>query len=456
MRTRRLTSVCAAVALVVALGAPAAAPAPSQRSGAGGCITDGGAGGCAGGRALRAVVGIAMSADGRHLYAVAMDSRAVVALARSRSSGSLEQLGGEAGCVSDLAGQGCSPGRNLELARAAVVSPDGRFVYLAAYNGLATFARDRRTGALTQLPGELGCIREDGAEGCATARAVQGGRNLALSADGRTLYALGLTDAVAVFRRNRASGALIQLPGASGCVRQRGLDPARCREGRALNNPRALLVAPGGRRVYVGALGEPSTSQATALAVFRPDRRGGLVQLPGRRGCLNRDGGEGCRRMRGLFGVHDVELRGRTLYLPGSDDQESGGLALLRRLPGGRLRQPAGRRGCFTIDGSEGCTRARGLAGAHTLSFSRDGRRVFVASEFNTGSIAVFRRGRRGLLRQPRGSEGCLNADGAERCAVRRALRGAHDTLLSPDGHWLYVASLFDHGVAVLDVDEGR
>ena len=37
---------------------------------------------------------------------------------------------------------------------------------------MAVFARDRKTGARTQLKAEAGCVQNDGFEGCADGRAT--------------------------------------------------------------------------------------------------------------------------------------------------------------------------------------------------------------------------------------------------------------------------------------------
>ena len=54
------------------------------------------------------------------------------------------------------------------------MSRDGKNVYVASVGGdaVAVFARDRRTGALTQLDGEDGCVDNRGDEGCADGRAL--------------------------------------------------------------------------------------------------------------------------------------------------------------------------------------------------------------------------------------------------------------------------------------------
>jgi hypothetical protein len=64
-------------------------------------------------------------------------------------------------------------------------------VYVAGNgdNAIAIFAQDPRTGVLRQLAGRRGCIAIRGPAGCAAARGLAGVHSLALSPDGRNLYA---------------------------------------------------------------------------------------------------------------------------------------------------------------------------------------------------------------------------------------------------------------------------
>ena len=111
-----------------------------------------------------------------------------------------------------------------------MVSPDGRYVYVASVgsHALAIFSRNRRTGTLTQLPGRRGCVRhviERIGRGCTAARGMGGPAALALSPGGENLYvAAAGSDGLSVFRRNPRTGALRQLDGAAGCflVREGG------------------------------------------------------------------------------------------------------------------------------------------------------------------------------------------------------------------------------------------
>src|SRR5687768_8850839 len=79
------------------------------------------------------------------------------------------------------------------------------------------------TGALTQFPGQAGCVSENGTNGqCADGRALRGLWSSVVSADGKNLYAasgpLDGTGAVAAFTRNLTTGTLAQLSGKSACV----------------------------------------------------------------------------------------------------------------------------------------------------------------------------------------------------------------------------------------------
>jgi hypothetical protein len=174
---------------------------------------------------------LVVSRDGRHVYAAVRDSGAVAAFRRDRRTGALRQLAGRRGCLGGAAADGCAAARNLDGARALTLSRDGRSVYVASARGLAVLARDRRSGALRQLAGRDGCVTVSGRQGCAAGRAVASALWVAAGREGRSLYLLGRSDAVAVFRRDPRSGA----------VRQQNPDSAwtTCRSGRPLS-PRPL------------------------------------------------------------------------------------------------------------------------------------------------------------------------------------------------------------------------
>ena len=435
----------AGLALVVA---PYLTPVRGRDS----CVTQGGAGECQAGRALGKVSGLVATRDGRNVYAAVRDTGAVAAFRRDGRTGVLRQLDGADGCVGGAPTDGCSPGRNLGGARALTLSPDGRSIYVAGAGGLAVLARDPHTGALRQLSGRRGCVTESGQDGCTNGRAVSTALWVAAGPEGRSVYLLGRSDAVAVFRRDPRTGSVRQPAGALGCVRESraGLRRLGCARGRGVGATRAAAITRSGRTLYVGGLDG-------AVTTFRRDpRSGGIAQLRGRRGCLAPHLA-GCARVRGLHGPHSLTLGPdeRDLYVAvslGVDPQS--GVVLLRRDPrDGSLTQPPGRAGCVNADGSSGCATGRGLRGAHSLELIPSGRRALVASEFPTGSIALFARDpRSGGLRQLAVARGCLNADGAEGCGVVPALRGAHLIVPAPGWRQIYVPLIDGNGVLALRV----
>ena len=145
---------------------------PARRlGGSAACVSLGGAAGCATGKALDQPSAVTLSPDGKHAYAAATGSNAVVVMDRDDLTGALTQVAGTAGCVSEDGSAGaCADGVGLDEPRALVVSPDGLHVYVlsSASNAIAAFARDAATGALTQLEGTNACISEDGTGGACT------------------------------------------------------------------------------------------------------------------------------------------------------------------------------------------------------------------------------------------------------------------------------------------------
>ena len=78
-------------------------------------------------------------------------------------------------------------------------------MYVAALlsSAVAEFARDSRTGALTQLPGGDACVSNDGSGGlCTDGKGLHSATSVAISANGRSVYVGSQLDpAVSVFAR---------------------------------------------------------------------------------------------------------------------------------------------------------------------------------------------------------------------------------------------------------------
>ncbi len=447
------------MALMVALGCFLVDPAMAASTGAliqppgtAGCVSEDGTGGsCADGKALVNPETVTVSPDGRHVYVASYFSHAVAVFSRDIATGTLVQSSDVTACVSeDGTGGTCVDGRALLTPEFVTVSPDGKHVYVITDTGnsVVVFARDRTTGALTQLSGVAGCVSEDGTGGaCAIGRGLLGSESAALSPNGKNLYvASRVSGAVAVFSRNAITGELTQLGGTAGCVSADGTG-GTCAVGRGgLIGSMTVAVSPDGRHVYLGSLDNDM------VAVFsRNATTGALTQLSGTAGCVSEDGTGGtCADGKGLSRVRSVALSrdGRHVYVA---SELSDAVAIFsRNATTGELTQLSGIAGCVSEDGTGGtCADGKGLNGALSVAVSRDGRHVYVAAEVSN-AVAVFsRNATTGELTQLSGVDGCVSEDGTGgTCADGKGIIGNRYVALSSDGKHVYVASAGSNAVA--------
>jgi len=189
----------------------------TQLAGLAACVSQTGTGGtCVDGRALGGAGGIEVSADGGFVYVASFGSDAVATFSRDPGTGALAQLPGTAGCVSETGNGGsCLDGTALDRARSLSLSPDGSSMYVAAEasDAIAVLSRDGTTGTLRQLPGVAGCVSETGTGGaCSDGVALDAARSVSVSADGESVYAASFgSSAVSIFSRDPTTGALTQL-----------------------------------------------------------------------------------------------------------------------------------------------------------------------------------------------------------------------------------------------------
>ena len=206
------------------------------------------------------------------------------------------QLPGQDGCVSyngadNGVADACGIADAAMAPNAAVVSPDGRFLYAATgSHSVVVFARNAATGALAQLPGPAGCIsRFDHGGRCAVGVGLSDPQALAMSPDGRHLYVVGglasSNDAIALLRRDEATGALQQI----GCLAKQSDfgDQLGCgglpAQAPAVHGLRAIAISPDGASVFVGDYYGTllSFSRPTSRA-SSPTRRASSAALPTR------------------------------------------------------------------------------------------------------------------------------------------------------------------------------
>ena len=166
---------------------------------------------------------LCLSPDGKHLYVTAYNDDAVIVFSRDHTTGLLTYQG----FVSDdLDGV-----EALDSAQCVIVSPDGKHVYVGAYgeSAVACFARSPESG-------RLGFIE-------AKPTSSGAGRGMAFNAAGTRLY-MGFTgsDSVVAFSRDSRTGQLKTVGSAQGNPPV-GLD--------GMNGPYSLAISPDDQHLYV-------------------------------------------------------------------------------------------------------------------------------------------------------------------------------------------------------------
>jgi 6-phosphogluconolactonase (cycloisomerase 2 family) len=391
--------------------------------------------------------------------------------------GALTQLSGKAGCFThdgaseDGAGT-CGQARGMAETESAVVSPDGKNVYVGSYRnngaglgaGFAIFKRNTKTGTLKQLGGKAGCITGDGASnaGAGTCTVGRGifdsmgdGRDLVFTSNGRWAYIAtnafgGDPGGLMIFKRNPKTGALTQLSGTAGCVTTDGSDqngPGACKVDSHLLQASGLTFSSDEKFLYVTGTGDSSQ-----IEVLRHNSKtGGLKQLQ----CISQapvPAGCSAGRVVGDTQFIAIAPNGKHAYA----GQYSYGMSVFNRNPKtGLLTQKSGTAGCLTEDGDDDtgattCATARLTEGTFPLLIAPNGKTLYNADS-NDG-LSTFHINKNGTLSQLSGTQGCMSLDGkdnnnASTCAVGRAIGGPYGGAMSADGRTMYMAN--DNGQTV-------
>jgi DNA-binding beta-propeller fold protein YncE len=457
-----LATLVASVVLVLPASA-FAAPAPkhqprqarqgtlTQLAGTSGCLVDRSAhknSGCGIARALNGpgpFMGsraIALSPDGKSVYVAASKSDAIAIFRRNARAGTLTQPKGAAGCIAAKGATHCASAIALDGPNSLAVSPDGRNVYATsrASNSISVFQRDPKTGALSQLPASAGCISGVPVPVCAAGRALVGPDVVVVSPKGENVYVGSFFgNAIAVFDRDPASGALTQPGDSSGCVAEA---ISGCALGIALGAPEGMAISGDGASVYVA-----SALSNAVVTLARDQSTGNLTQATDGSGCIANSALSGCTTGVQLGGANAVAFN------PGGDVYVTSlfrnGVTGFSRLSSGGLTQKAGTAGCLVWLRAVGCSFGHALRAPEGLAVSPDGANVYIAA-FANSAIDVLDRGRKsGKVTQKPGQRGCLAPRSVPGCTRARALRGVSSIALSPDGRYLYSTSFGSDAVDI-------
>ncbi len=375
---------------------------------------------------------LAVSADGRSVYAAGGSSNALAIFKRSRTTGALTPKG----CIADPANNpdGCAKtARAIDYPTAVVISPDGRSVYVGSYesNAVVRLKRNRKTGALHPAD----CIAEKGAnpDGCPrTTPGLYNVESLAMSPDGKSLYAGGDASAVVRFKRNRTTGALAP----KGCVRDKSDSYENCKQtAKGMRGDIGLATSADGKSLYVGG------GSSNSIATFRRDRKTGALHAKG--GCIADASGNPDACAETTASMADplslaVSPDGRSVYAGGYN---SDSLVRFKRDKKGILTP----QGCYA---AAGCSHVvGGLHKIDSIAASPDSKSVYTAAYGSNAVVGFARNPKTGALTTKQCvADSSSNPDGCVETAP--GLGGASAVAVSPNGRSVYVGGKVANAVA--------
>jgi DNA-binding beta-propeller fold protein YncE len=245
-----------------------------------GCFEDGGSYGCMkpSHRTLDGVGDLAVSPDGRSVYATSEPMGNAITIFRRSPDGSLT----DAGCFANKGAHGClRPAHNsLDFTSDVAISPDGRSVYVTSGKSLTRFTRDHR-GVLTYA----GCYADHGANGCRQLGhgSLLGAGAVTVSPDGKSIYAIGAHNTLMRFKQETAGALQFK-----GCIQGRRLAGCTRPRHRSLRGLSDVAVSPDGKSVFV------ASGRSDSLTRFRRSANGALHHD----GCIADQARHGCRQPR--------------------------------------------------------------------------------------------------------------------------------------------------------------
>lgn len=244
-----------------------------------GCISDDGQDGlCRTGNALRGADAIVVSPDGKQVYVGTGNSNAVLTFLRDPETGLLTQRG----CVMQDAPRpgSCLGGKGMESISSLALSPDGRTLYATSYGSgaIAVLARTPSTGALRWIGCESDPYDDEEKDGCGHGRPLESPESVVVSKDGNRLF-VTTSSGVTFLTRDATTGALT----VSGCLVSEDYwdDELKsvCQLAPALEEPNDLALSPDEKNVYVASFDTSSISvlaPGPAISQMRLSKRGVL------------------------------------------------------------------------------------------------------------------------------------------------------------------------------------
>jgi 6-phosphogluconolactonase (cycloisomerase 2 family) len=428
-----------ATAIALVLAAAAATPAAAFRFKS--CISATGAGPCtniANAVALDNPSAVAVSPDGRFVYAASLDSDTVAWFARNPTTGALTF----AGCLRgpDNGGGKCASlnyPRLITGPSALAISPDGAHLYVAAREGdaLTVFDRNPQTG----VPTFKDCMTSNSFAGCIGLQSgtLDGPVALRITSDGDELISVsGSGQSVGYFAID--DGGRLAFWSCVGiadlCV------PAP--HANALATPSALAISPDNLFVYVAAAG------GDAITRLRLNEAFNRLEYVDCLGGVAAGGCSGIGNAVALDGPSALAMSGNGAHLYAAARNGNAVSVFGRNGTTGAL----GFAGCDGVTSAGPCNgtgNGNAVTAPAALAAGPAGTRVYSAAG-GGNAVADFARGT-----DPLAFLGCVSANGAGPCGNAgnaAGLAGPTAIAASPDGRNLYVAAGAGNAIGVLGV----
>jgi len=338
---------------------------------------------------LRSVVGIAVSPDGKFVYAVAYNAASVVVFARDEITGRLTHL------------QTISDRRLLQGAVRIRLSSDGRHAVAASFipGSVPLFERNVATGRL-----ELVNAATDGVEG----------PNLVIRADfcpnSPFIYAIASTPAAVVAFHLTPEGKL---------------QFVESNQDQCFADARSLTFSPDGRSIYVINPG------AGTLAVLEREEQTGKTKLKQ----LIADEKDG---VHGLDGVSQVKCSpdGKFLYVSAGRQKGDNAIGIYRTNPNGTVALVK-----ELFNDRDGLTR---FEGGNELILTSDGLNLYALGTRSSSLLGFQRHPETGALTQDQTFV-------HDRYGAGPVLSGASGLALTPDGRHLYVTAELSQTISIFN-----
>ena len=342
---------------------------------------------------LQGVSNVLVSQDGKYVYVASQGEDAVAVFSRNSTSGKLTFV--------EVKKNKVGPVEGLDGAFGIVESPNGAHIYVTSVinHTVVVFKRDKDSGGLTFI--------EMQQNGINTVEGIERASGINLSPDGKFLYVAGQSsNAVAVFRRDRDTGALMFVE-----VQSKVFEPAL-----GLRGARGVALSPDGVHVYITARLDDSlnvfkrdTSDGT-LSFLEIHREAGGIEDP-RCVTMSRDG---AYLYTANFGNNSVSVFKR--------DSNNGALFLIEKY-------------------SNGVNGINGLEGPSCVFISPDGSHLYAIGNLSH-AVAVF------SCDVDTGKLTFVESF-ADRINGVEGLNGAVFGQVSPDGTHMYVTGYNEHSLVV-------